>query len=80
MLEVIEMLGPGEYVADKTQGITRFEDLPRPKRVRRNRNYKRRPWTIWQHPKAIIRTGWSQWRCGLLLEMVFVSDAENRLG
>jgi hypothetical protein len=36
MLEVIEMLGPGEYVADKTQG--------------------------------------------LLLEMVFVSDAENRLG
>jgi len=62
MLEVIEMLGPGEYVADKTQGITRFEDLPRPKRVRRSRNYKRRPWTIWQYPKAIIHTEWSQWQ------------------
>ncbi len=43
MLEVIEMLGPGEYIADETQGITHVEDLPRPKLIRRSRNYKRRP-------------------------------------
>jgi hypothetical protein len=29
-----------------------------------------RTWTIWRRPKAIIRTEWSQWRCGLLLKMV----------
>jgi len=27
-------------------------------------------WTIWRCPKAIIRTGWSQWRSELLLKMV----------
>lgn len=37
------MPGPGEYVADRTEGITRVEDLPRAKVVRRSRNYARRP-------------------------------------
>ena len=36
------MAGPGRYVADVTEGITRVEDLPPRKRVRRSRNYKRR--------------------------------------
>ena len=43
MLEVIKMHGLGRYVADETQGITRVEDLPKPKIIRRSRNYKRRP-------------------------------------
>ena len=37
------MPGPGEYVADRTEGITRVEDLPKPKVVRRSRNFARRP-------------------------------------
>ena len=37
------MFGPGDYVADETQGITRVEDLPKAKILRRSRNYKRRP-------------------------------------
>lgn len=37
------MSGPGEYVADSTEGITRVEDLPKPKLVERSRNYARRP-------------------------------------
>jgi hypothetical protein len=36
------MAGPGKYVADVTEGITRVEDLPQPRLVRRSRNYKRR--------------------------------------
>jgi len=43
------MLGPGEYVADETQGITRVEDLPKPKFVRRSRNYKRQPCPLCEH-------------------------------
>ena len=41
------MSGPGEYVADRTEGITRVEDLPKARVVLRNRNYSRRPlrWT-----------------------------------
>ena len=35
------MLGPGEYVADETQGITRIEDLPRPKLARLRRRIRR---------------------------------------
>jgi ribosomal protein S27AE len=41
-LEIVVMGKPGEYVADSTEGITRVEDLPKPKTVRRSRNYKRR--------------------------------------
>jgi len=36
------MPGPGEYVPDVTEGITRVENLPKPKIVRRSRNFKRR--------------------------------------
>jgi hypothetical protein len=37
------MSGPGEYLPDATQGITRPEDLPQPKIVVRSRNYKHYP-------------------------------------
>jgi len=37
------MSGPGEYRADRTEGITRVEDLPQALRVERSRNYARRP-------------------------------------
>ena len=36
------MLGPGEYVPDVTEGITRVEDLPKPRVERRSRNYPAR--------------------------------------
>ena len=42
-LEDIIMPKPGQYVADSTEGITRVENLPKPKIVRRSRNYRRRP-------------------------------------
>src|SRR5271163_1246613 len=35
-------MGPGEYVPDTTEGITRIEDLPPPLVLRRSRNYRRR--------------------------------------
>jgi len=34
--------GPGEYLADATEGIQRVEDLPKPKRLRQSRNYEHR--------------------------------------
>ena len=37
------MAGPGSYEPDATEGITRVEDLPKPKIVRRRRYFKRRP-------------------------------------
>ena len=37
------MPGPGEYLPDATEGITRVEDLPKPKIVRRSRDYAQRP-------------------------------------
>ena len=36
------MPGPGEYVPDVTEGITRVEDLPKPRLERRSRNYPAR--------------------------------------
>ncbi len=33
---------PGRYVPDTTEGITKVEDLPKPKVVKRSRNYRRR--------------------------------------
>jgi len=36
------MYGPGEYVTDITEGITRVEDLPEPKNKKHSRNYNRR--------------------------------------
>ena len=35
--------GPGEYVADPTEGITDPQDLPQPRIERRSRNLKRHP-------------------------------------
>ena len=35
-------MGPGDYVPDRTEGITRVEDLPAPLFARRSRNYRRR--------------------------------------
>jgi predicted RNA-binding Zn-ribbon protein involved in translation (DUF1610 family) len=35
-------MGPGEYIADPTEGITRVEDLPPPLVRHRSRNYRRR--------------------------------------
>lgn len=37
------MPGVGAYWPDASEGITRVEDLPRPKNVRQSRNFKRRP-------------------------------------
>ena len=37
------MAGPGEYMADGTEGITRVEDLPKPKVAACSRNFSRRP-------------------------------------
>ena len=37
------MSKPGEHRADRTEGITRVEDLPKPVLVERSRNYKHRP-------------------------------------
>jgi hypothetical protein len=36
------MPGPGEYVPHVTEGITRIEDLPKPRIERRSRNYPAR--------------------------------------
>ena len=43
------MDGPGEYLPDVTEGITRVEDLPPPKIIERSRNYKRRPCPACEH-------------------------------
>lgn len=43
------MAGPGEYVADETEGITRVEDLPKPKVLARSRNFSRRPCPRCEH-------------------------------
>ena len=37
------MTGPGEYVPDVTEGITRVEELPKPRLERRSRNWPARP-------------------------------------
>lgn len=37
------MPGPGEYLSDATEGITRIEDLPKPKIIERSRNHKKQP-------------------------------------
>lgn len=37
------MPGPGEYLPDATEGITRVEDLPKPKVIRRKRDHRRQP-------------------------------------
>lgn len=37
------MPGPGEYFPDATEGVTRVEDLPQPKIIRRSRNFRNEP-------------------------------------
>jgi hypothetical protein len=37
------VFGPGQYLPDPTEGITRPEDLPKAKIVRRSRNYSHLP-------------------------------------
>jgi hypothetical protein len=41
-MEDVAMPGPGRYVSDVTEGITRVEDLPKAHVRRQSRNYKRR--------------------------------------
>jgi hypothetical protein len=41
--EGIAVFGPGQYLPDPTEGITRPEDLPKAKIVRRRRNYPHLP-------------------------------------
>jgi transposase-like protein len=41
--EGIAVFGPGQYLPDPTEGITRPEDLPQAKIVRRSRNYPHLP-------------------------------------
>jgi hypothetical protein len=50
------MLGPGEYLADGTEGITRVEDLPQARIITRSRNYKR-------YPCPLCGTGANRVRC-----------------
>ena len=37
------MDGPGEYLPDVTEGVTRVEDLPKPRIIERSRSYPHRP-------------------------------------
>ena len=37
------MPGPGEYLPDASEGITRVEDLPKPKIIHRSRDFRRQP-------------------------------------
>ena len=39
----VALEGPGEYLPEVTEGLTRVEDLPKPKIDQQSRNYKRRP-------------------------------------
>jgi transposase len=55
-LEAKVMDGPGQYVADPTEGITRVEDLPPPQILKRSRNYRRRPCPRCGHRAYRLRT------------------------
>jgi hypothetical protein len=46
------MDGPGQYVADSTEGITHVEDLPPPRIESRSRNYPRRRCPNCERPAA----------------------------
>ena len=46
------MDGPGQYVADSTEGITHVEDLPPPRIESRSRNYPRRRCPNCERPSA----------------------------
>jgi hypothetical protein len=55
MLEDVAMVGPGEYICDVTEGITRVEDLPKPKLAQHSRNFKRRLCPDCQHSAYRLR-------------------------
>ena len=50
------MTGPGQYLPDLTEGITRVEDLPKPKTILRSRNYPRRRCPQCEHSAYRNRT------------------------
>lgn len=43
------MPGPGEYLPDATEGITRVEDLPKAKIIKRSRDFRRQPCPRCEH-------------------------------
>lgn len=51
------MPGPGEYVPDATEGITRVEDLPKPRLQRQNRNAAARPCPRCRRPAGRYTVG-----------------------
>jgi hypothetical protein len=42
-MEDFAVFGPGQYLPDATESITRIEDLPKPRIVHRSRNFSHRP-------------------------------------
>ena len=57
VLEIIAMSKPGQYFPDFTEGISRVGDLPKPKIIKRSRNYRRRPCPLCEHSAYRLRTG-----------------------
>jgi transposase-like protein len=51
------MPGPGEYVPDATEGITRVEDLPKPRIHKRSRNFAARPCPTCHRPAGRYGVG-----------------------
>jgi hypothetical protein len=54
--ENVRMTGPGQYLPDPTEGITRVEDLPQPQLVARSRNYRRRRCPRCRRPASRLRS------------------------
>jgi len=50
------MDGPGRYEPDITQGIRSIDDLPKPKIVKRSRNYRNQPCPECDHRASRVRT------------------------
>ena len=68
-------MGPGAYLPDRTEGITRVEDLPSPVFARRSRNYRHRPLPTLR-PLLLPRDG----RGGILHDLGFpLRDRPRRL-
>jgi hypothetical protein len=51
------MPGPGEYVPDATEGITRVEDLPKPRIHKPSRNFPARSCPMCHHPAGRYGVG-----------------------
>ena len=50
------MDGPGRYEPDVTQGIISADELPKPKIVKKSRNYRNRPCPECDHRASRVRT------------------------